>query len=225
MLCSIFALSLFNSKVNQLLKIVFTPPAHGDDFLEELCIRSKITCVAVKHAIEFTKHPDADLFIDARFNGYFAQMEAPLLFHSPAKTFENLPKAPPNSARFCAWPGFWERSLWEIAVQDKKTITDFESVLHKSGIPVMSVKDIAGLIAPRILCTIINEAVFTLADNIASTQDIDTAMKLGTNYPKGPIEWAQEIGIEAVEEVLMAMSAENPKYSPHPEMKTLLANQ
>lgn len=46
----------------------------------------------------------------------------------------------------------------------------------------------------RILVSIINEAAWALTEKVASAADIDTAMKLGTNYPKGPLEWADEIG-------------------------------
>ena len=52
------------------------------------------------------------------------------------------------------------------------------------------VQDRTGMVMPRILCMLINEAAFALMENIASPSDIDTAMKLGTNYPFGPVEWA-----------------------------------
>ncbi len=46
----------------------------------------------------------------------------------------------------------------------------------------------------RILVAIINEAAWAISDKVASASDINTALKLGTNYPKGPLEWAEEIG-------------------------------
>lgn len=48
-----------------------------------------------------------------------------------------------------------------------------------------------GFIFPRTIAQIVNEAYFTLADGIATKEDIDRAMKFGVNYPKGPFEWAQ----------------------------------
>jgi 3-hydroxybutyryl-CoA dehydrogenase len=45
---------------------------------------------------------------------------------------------------------------------------------------------------------IINEAFFTVQEGTASREDIDTGMKLGTAYPKGPFEWMNEVGIENV---------------------------
>jgi 3-hydroxybutyryl-CoA dehydrogenase len=52
---------------------------------------------------------------------------------------------------------------------------------------------------------IINEAYFAIQENIASRSDIDLAMKLGTNYPFGPFEWCEKIGIKNVYELLIAV--------------------
>ena len=70
------------------------------------------------------------------------------------------------------------------------------------------VQDRAGMVMPRILCMLINEAAFALMENIATPADIDTAMKLGTNYPFGPVEWADRIGIRTVVSVLDAIYRE-----------------
>jgi len=62
-----------------------------------------------------------------------------------------------------------------------------------------------GFITPRIICMIINEAYFTVQEGTASKKDIDTAMKLGTNYPKGPFEFCSEFGIKQVYLLLEAL--------------------
>ena len=59
----------------------------------------------------------------------------------------------------------------------------------------------------RILVSIINEAAWTRSDNVASATDINTAMKLGTSYPKGPLEWAEEIGYGVCGELLDSLNA------------------
>jgi len=59
----------------------------------------------------------------------------------------------------------------------------------------------------RVLVSIINEAAWALNDKVASPADINTAMKLGTNYPKGPLEWAEEIGFATCGELLDALNA------------------
>jgi 3-hydroxybutyryl-CoA dehydrogenase len=60
----------------------------------------------------------------------------------------------------------------------------------------------AGMITPRIIAMIINEACYTLQEGTANIQDIDNGMRLGTNYPKGPFEWADEIGVGHIYELL-----------------------
>jgi 3-hydroxybutyryl-CoA dehydrogenase len=204
------------------VKIVFTSPPQGGQSFENLCQQAKISCQQVPHAREFSLYPGANLYLDAGFDGFFSEGAIPLLFHAPAKTFNVLPGAPQVSARFCAWPGFFERTIWEIALRDIGYSPIFEKVLNQTGISLQVTHDIPGWIAPRILCTIINEAVYTLADSIASAQDIDTAMKLGTNYPQGPLEWAKKIGAEEIATVLEAMAAENARYQPHPKVKAIL---
>jgi 3-hydroxybutyryl-CoA dehydrogenase len=68
----------------------------------------------------------------------------------------------------------------------------------------------------RILAAIINEAGIALSDGIATAADIDTAMKLGTNYPKGPLEWAEEIGHRTVRGTLKALNQQSAdgRYEP-----------
>jgi 3-hydroxybutyryl-CoA dehydrogenase len=58
----------------------------------------------------------------------------------------------------------------------------------------------------RVLIGIINEAMWAVTDGVASEKDIDTAMKLGTNYPLGPFEWANNIGLDLVQEMLVAFN-------------------
>ncbi len=66
------------------------------------------------------------------------------------------------------------------------------------GFGVVRVPDTAGLVRPRIVCSVINEAVRTLAASGLSVEEIDAAMQLGMNYPRGPLTWADEIGLDVV---------------------------
>lgn len=59
----------------------------------------------------------------------------------------------------------------------------------------------------RILAAILNEAALALDEGVASREDIDTAMQLGTNYPKGPLAWAEEIGLRTVRGLLTELDA------------------
>ncbi|MDX5442683.1 MAG: 3-hydroxyacyl-CoA dehydrogenase family protein, partial [Hymenobacteraceae bacterium] len=84
------------------------------------------------------------------------------------------------------------------------------------------VEDRVGMVTPRIICMIINEACYTLQEGTASVQDIDLGMKLGTNYPNGPFEWADKIGVRHVYEVLQAVyeDTKDERYKICPLLKT-----
>ena len=86
------------------------------------------------------------------------------------------------------------------------------------------VPDRPGMVFPRILSMIINEAAQLYYEKIASRDDIDTAMKLGTNYPYGPLEWADRIGIDLIYNILTALqkSSGDDRYAPHPLLKEMM---
>merc|ERR1712099_102396 len=79
-------------------------------------------------------------------------------------------------------------------------------------------KDVAGFIANRILMPYINEAVFVLNDGIASKEDIDKTMKLGTNVPMGPLTLADFIGLDTCLSIMRVLHADlgDSKYRPAP---------
>jgi 3-hydroxybutyryl-CoA dehydrogenase len=72
---------------------------------------------------------------------------------------------------------------------------------HVERVPI----DTPGLVLGRILAQLVNEAYFALGEGVASADDINTAMRLGFNWPKGPFEWADEIGPAEVEFTLGAL--------------------
>lgn len=84
------------------------------------------------------------------------------------------------------------------------------------------VKSRIGMITPRIVFMIINEAYYTFQEGTAEKADIDTAMKLGTNYPKGPFQWCQEAGIDNVYNTLNALwkDTRDERYKICPTLKT-----
>ncbi len=60
---------------------------------------------------------------------------------------------------------------------------------------------------------IINEAYFTLDEEVSSKEEIDTAMKLGTNYPYGPFAWGETIGLKHVSVLLSTLAKTNARYT------------
>ena len=83
-----------------------------------------------------------------------------------------------------------------------------ERYFTSRGKHVEWVGDAPGLVLGRIACQLVNEAAFALGRGIGSAKDIDTAMKLGFNYPRGPLEWGAEIGYGRVLGVLDALHRE-----------------
>ena len=61
---------------------------------------------------------------------------------------------------------------------------------------------------------IINEAFFALEQSVSTQPDIDIALKLGTNYPMGPFEWAEKIGLQRVNELLEKLTLQSDIYKP-----------
>jgi 3-hydroxybutyryl-CoA dehydrogenase len=78
-------------------------------------------------------------------------------------------------------------------------------------------------IAARILATIVNEAASAVAEGVASPDAIDTAMRLGTNYPSGPLEWGERIGLSHVVHTLDVLHADEPdgRYRVAPMLRSL----
>ena len=88
----------------------------------------------------------------------------------------------------------------------------FESI----GRRVVLLEPVAGLFLGRVVGSIVNEAVTAVAQGVASADDIDLAMRLGTNYPQGPIEWGREIGGDRVARILRRLAAdEGEAFAPH----------
>jgi 3-hydroxybutyryl-CoA dehydrogenase len=199
------------------LKVVYSIPDHIEDSLISRAAGNGHQAIRVGNSSMFESFPDADLFIDGLFSGFFFNTDKPLLFHAPAPVWKFLPSAPPNSARICVWPGFWERDLWEYVPKPGSAV-NWALLMQQIGIQAKPVPDIPGMIAPRILATIINEAIYTLHAGIASRKDIDTAMRLGTNYPLGPIEWGSAIGGIEIHRVLKSMEESDKRYAPHVDL-------
>jgi len=102
-------------------------------------------------------------------------------------------------------PGFDFRPHLEISLFQSTETDTLENIMSLLGLPYTLVADRPGMVSPRIITMIINEAAFLLQEEGATQKGIDTAMKLGTNYPFGPLEWADTIGVGTVVEILDAI--------------------
>jgi 3-hydroxybutyryl-CoA dehydrogenase len=100
-----------------------------------------------------------------------------------------------------------------------KTVTDTIVELSKQlGKTPCAVNDYPGFIANRILMPMINEAIYSLYENVAGVEAIDTVMKLGMAHPMGPLQLADFIGLDVCLSILRVLhdGFGNPKYAPCP---------
>jgi 3-hydroxybutyryl-CoA dehydrogenase len=99
--------------------------------------------------------------------------------------------------------------------QTFSAVQELTTFLGKTGVVA---KDIPGFAVNRILCPMINEAVYALYEGIATVEDIDAAMKLGTNQPMGPLTLADFIGLDTVLAIMNVLydGLGDTKYRPCP---------
>jgi 3-hydroxybutyryl-CoA dehydrogenase len=165
---------------------------------------------------QFQEHKEADVFVDLIFRkehlASLQQLLPKLVIINSVE--ETLSETNASFVRINGWPGFLQSSTIEAAAlnNESKKITETVFSLFKKTIEWLP--DEIGFITPRVICMIINEAFISLEENISSKEDINTAMKLGTNYPYGPFEWAEKIGVEKITSLLLRLSKSHSRYQP-----------
>jgi 3-hydroxybutyryl-CoA dehydrogenase len=115
------------------------------------------------------------------------------------------------------------RTCTRLAVAPADTCTDSAysaavGALQAAGIAVSRVEDIAGLAVMRTVAMLANEAADAVTQGIANARDVDLAMRNGVNYPRGPLAWADAIGLAHVTTVLRNLEAHygDPRYRTSP---------
>jgi len=192
-----------------------TVVAAPEDLWEELSTTIKmVECVRVSDPVEFYQFSgDAVFFNLCEGAEKLTYPEGDLVFiNSVSHTLNKNPQHQ-NVCRINAWKGFLKRDKWEIAGKIDARLQDYCASIEKQ---ILAAPDVAGFVSSRILSMIINEAYFALEEGVSTKSEIDTAMKLGTNYPKGPFEWSKEIGLKKVHELLEVLSKDDPRYTPAP---------
>jgi 3-hydroxybutyryl-CoA dehydrogenase len=99
-----------------------------------------------------------------------------------------------------------------------------KSFVEKINKVPIEVKEAPGFAVNRILCPMINEAIFTYAEGVATAEDIDRAMVLGANHPIGPLALADMVGLDTLLHVLDGLQQElgEDKYRPAPLLRKMV---
>jgi len=171
-----------------------------------------VTWTRAKEKDNLENHVSATAFFILTDNATFnnTAITQPVFINNVDTTLAKM-NAGKNVFRVNGWNGFLKRTAWEIAGDASADLQLIAGALNKKLLPVA---DEPGLVAGRIVAMIINEAYFTVGDGISGKAETDTAMKLGTNYPYGPFEWASIIGIEHIYSLLDTLTVTDKRYTP-----------
>ena len=190
----------------------------NDALKEEWMTQGILEAVAIEWITEPNIVDGADCYIDLLFNFDESRINklkklqpALIIVNSINVTLNDLPE---NFIRINGWPTFLRRPLVETSCRNNDLKTKAEIIFASFNKSVEWVPDVPGFVSARVISMIINEAYFTLNEKVSSKNEIDTAMKLGTNYPYGPFEWSEKIGLKNVLELLTTLTKTNSRYEP-----------
>ncbi|HLI92881.1 MAG TPA: 3-hydroxyacyl-CoA dehydrogenase family protein [Puia sp.] len=188
--------------------------------------------VLIRTLAELEAHRDAELYIDLDFEKLWLTgrdgpaasradalnrlLPSPVIVNAVVPTIGELGLP---VIRLNGWPGFAGRDVHELSFPNADAERRLSLLYARLGQLFRPAPDWPGMISARILATVINEAWYTWEQGVSSKEEIDTAMKLGTNYPLGPFEWGAQIGLENVLSLLEALARVNPRYLPAKSLK------
>lgn len=162
------------------------------------------------------------LFDPSRFEQLSQLSSSIIIVNAVENTLEELPG---NFIRINGWNSFLRSGIIE-ASSPVHLRSSTEKIFSSFNKKIEWLADIKGFFTARVVSMIINEAYFALEEKVSSKEEIDIAMKTGTNYPYGPFEWSRKIGLKKIYSLLKKLSAENSRYAPSAllEIEALVPN-
>jgi 3-hydroxybutyryl-CoA dehydrogenase len=176
---------------------------------------SGITWVSTPDAL--VMNHDADVIVDLLFDedpsrtGLLKSLDSKLVIIN--SVIATLSETDPSFVRINGWNGFLEKNIIEAAgkEENRQKAEEAFSLFDKT---ITWLPDHAGFISARVISMIINEAFLAIHEQVSTKEQVNTAMKLGTNYPLGPFEWAEKIGAGRIRDLLLRLAKDQPKYAP-----------
>ena len=205
------------------MKVLVLANDEQKDELLSLPVDGSVTIQWHNGAVPIEKPGALDACIDLLFDNsmdrikQLRELSIPLVvINSVIKTVNELGD---DFIRMNGWNSFIKRQVVEAAGTDDTRKNLAERLFSHLGRTIEWTPDIAGFVSARVIATIINEAFLTVEENVSVEKEIDTAMKLGTNYPYGPFEWGEKIGLNKVVYLLEVLEKEQNRYKPCPLLK------
>jgi 3-hydroxybutyryl-CoA dehydrogenase len=107
---------------------------------------------------------------------------------------------------------------------DDRAYLSAVGLLQAAGYAVSCLRDVPGVAVMRTVAMLVNEAADVVNQGVATAADVDTAMRKGVNYPRGPLAWAEELGVETIQNVLtnLATHYSGDRYRVSPQIRNLV---
>lgn len=190
-----------------------------DDLLKEELLADGVLAGArvewISEIEELNKYPNAEACIDLLFTPtgeriQLLQQKDIVIINSVEYT---LTETHQDFVRINGWNTFLKSATIEASAgtANRAKAENVFDCFHKK---ISWLPDTPGFVTPRVVSMMINEAYMALQDGVSTMEEIDIAMKLGTNYPYGPFEWAEKIGRDKITALLEKLSLQNPLYTP-----------
>jgi 3-hydroxybutyryl-CoA dehydrogenase len=122
-------------------------------------------------------------------------------------------------------PSHLQRSMVEAGALGRKSARGFYDYAGEDGAGDAGGEEPTEDVALRVISCIVNEAYLALSEGVATAEDIDRAMKLGANYPRGPFEWEDEIGTDRILHTLDSLrTTHGDAYLAAPSLRRLVGS-